>query len=285
MVAEHAWNKLGIIAGGGDLPVRLAEHCRRHGRPYFVARIAPLTAPVLSEHPGADSPLDKMGARFAALHAAGCDAVVLAGAVSRPDFNSFDPDERTRQMLPAILAAAAQGDDQLLRALVAECETDGFKVVGAGDVFDALLAPPGSLGAHKPDTAAMADIRKAAALAAALGAFDVGQGAVVCAGLALAVEAQEGTDAMLARVAALPRALRGAPDARRGVLVKRPKPAQERRIDLPVIGLTTIENAAAAGLAGVAIEAQGALIVDLEAVVARADALGLFVFGFDPNNL
>ncbi|HWA21621.1 MAG TPA: UDP-2,3-diacylglucosamine diphosphatase LpxI [Caulobacterales bacterium] len=283
-MAEHAWNKLGIIAGGGDLPVRLAEHCRGQGKPYFVARIAPLASPELSDHPGADNPLDKMGARFAALRAAGCDAVVLAGAVRRPDFNAFDPDERTRQMLPAILAAAALGDDQLLRALIAECETDGFTVVGAEDVLGGLLAPLGALGAHKPDTAAMADIRRAAALVAALGAFDVGQGAVVCAGLALAVEAQEGTDAMLARVAGLPRALRGASDARRGVLVKRPKPAQERRVDLPVIGLTTIENAAAAGLAGVAIEAQGALIVDREAVVARADALGLFVLGFDPDN-
>lgn len=283
-MAKRAWTKLGIIAGGGDLPVKLAEYCRARGEPYFVARITPLAAAALSDHPGADSPLDKMGARFAVLHEAGCDAVVLAGAVKRPDFKSFDPDERTREMLPRILAAAAQGDDPLLRALVAECEADGFRVVGADDVFDGLLAAPGALGAHEPEAEALADIRTAAALIAALGAFDVGQAAAVCAGLVLAVEAQEGTDAMLARVADLPRALRGAPDARRGVLVKRPKPGQERRIDLPVIGVATIENASAAGLAGVAIEAQGALIVDRDAVVARADALGLFVFGFDPAN-
>lgn len=276
------WAKLGIIAGGGELPVRIAEHCRAQDAPYFVARIAPLTSAALSSHPGADAPLDRMGERFAALKAAGCDAVVLAGAVKRPDFATFDPDERTREMLPRILPAAAQGDDALLRALVAECEAEGFRVVGADEVFGGLLAPQGSLGAIAPDAAALADIERGAALVTALGAFDVGQGAVICAGLALAVEAQEGTDAMLQRVAGLPEAIRGATNARRGVLVKRPKPTQERRIDLPVIGVATIDGAARAGLAGVAVQAGGALIVDRDAVVARADALGLFVYGFDP---
>ncbi|MEJ0024358.1 MAG: UDP-2,3-diacylglucosamine diphosphatase LpxI [Alphaproteobacteria bacterium] len=281
-MTDRSWKKLGIIAGGGDLPIRLAEHCRAQGAPYFVARIAPLTSPELASHPGADAPLDKMGARFASLKAAECDAVVIAGAVKRPDFATFNPDEKTREMLPRLLAAAAQGDDPLLRALVAECEREGFRVVGAHEVFGGLLAPNGALGAHQPDDQALADIRSAAAVATALGAFDVGQAVVVCAGLTLAVEAQEGTDAMLARVASLRPAIRGTPDARRGVLVKRPKPTQERRIDLPVIGVATIENAAGAGLAGVAVEANGALIVDRDAIVARADALGLFVYGFDP---
>jgi DUF1009 family protein len=102
--------------------------------------------------------------------------------------------------------------------------------------------------------------------------------------LVLAVEAQEGTDAMLMRVAGLPEALRGRGDARRGVLVKRPKPAQERRIDLPTIGLQTIENAAAAGLIGIAVEAGAALFLQQQDAIARADALGLFVFGFVPED-
>jgi DUF1009 family protein len=285
MAAGRAWKKLGIIAGGGDLPVKLAEYCRSEARSYFVARIAPLTEPTLADHPGADAPLDKMGARFAALKAAGCDAVVLAGAVKRPDFATFDPDEKTREMLPRILPAAAQGDDALLRALVAECEREGFLVVGADDVFGALRTSAGALGAVGPGDEAMADIRLASQVIAALGQFDIGQGAIVCARLVLAVEAQEGTDNMLARVAGMRSAIRGTPDARRGVLVKRPKPAQERRIDLPVIGVRTIELAGEAGLAGVAIEAGGALIVDRDAVVARADALGMFVYGLDPAAL
>ncbi len=276
------WKKLGIIAGGGDLPVRLAEHCRLADIPYFVARISPLTAPALANHPGEDAPLDKMGARFASLAGAGCEAVVLAGAVRRPDFSQFAPDERTVEMLPRILAAAAQGDDPLLRALVAECEREGFLVVGAEEVLGGLLAPAGSIGAYFPDDASMKDILRAAEIAATLGAFDIGQGAVVCDELTLAVEAQEGTDAMLARVAALPEAIRGTSAVRRGVLVKRPKPNQERRVDLPVIGVATIQNAAAAGLAGVAIEQGSVLIVDRDAVVETANALGIFVYGFCP---
>jgi DUF1009 family protein len=85
---------------------------------------------------------------------------------------------------------------------------------------------------------------------------------------------------MLKRVATLPAALRGSPEHRRGVLVKRPKPIQERRIDLPVIGLRTLEGAAAAGLAGVAVEAHGALAVRRAEMIAEADKRGLFLYGF-----
>lgn len=277
-----AWEKLGIIAGGGDLPLLLADHCRYNSVDYFVSRIAGLTAPALDVHPGADVALDKFGARFEGLHAAGCDTLVLVGQVKRPDFATFAPDAQTIEMLPRILAAAGEGDDALLRALIAECERAGFRVVGAEDVAAELLAPPGALGAHTPDQRALKDMKKAVAVTGALGRLDVGQGAVVCAGLTLAVEAQEGTDRMLVRVAGLREEIRGTPEKRRGVLVKRAKPTQDRRVDLPVIGVKTIEGAGAAGLAGVAVEAGGALIVDRANVVARADALGLFVFGFDP---
>jgi DUF1009 family protein len=278
----RSWKKLAIIAGAGDLPVRLAEHCRDAGSAYFVSRIAGLSDPALLAHPGVDTPLDKMGARLKSMHEAGCDAIVLAGNVRRPDFSSFAPDARTIEMLPRILAAAGRGDDALLRAIIVECERDGFAVVGVDAVLEELCAAPGAMGAHAPDERAMKDIARGAAIAAALGGWDVGQGAVVCAGLALAVEAQEGTDAMLKRVAGLPETVRGTPTKRRGVLVKRTKPTQERRIDLPTIGLATVEAAAAAGLAGIALEAGGALILDKVDVIARADALSMFIYGFDP---
>ena len=117
-----------------------------------------------------------------------------------------------------------------------------------------------------------------------LGALDIGQAAVVCRGLVLAVEAAEGTDAMLMRVASLPEALRGTPDHRKGILVKAVKPHQERRVDLPVIGVKTVELAAAAGISGIAVEGRSALIVNRAAVVEAADRLGLFVYGFAPED-
>jgi DUF1009 family protein len=109
--------------------------------------------------------------------------------------------------------------------------------------------------------------------------MDVGQAAVVCEGLPLAVEAAEGTDQMLVRVGGLREAIRGTPQHRRGVLVKALKPTQDAKTDLPVIGIATLERAAAVGLAGIGLQAGGALIVDKAAVAARADALGLFVTG------
>jgi DUF1009 family protein len=135
------------------------------------------------------------------------------------------------------------------------------------------------LGAVRPTPEQMADARLAASTAHAIGALDIGQGAVVCDGLVLAVEAQEGTDAMLERCARLPADIRGSKDAPRGVLAKLPKPAQDLRVDLPVMGVRTLERAAEAGLAGVAGEAGGLLLVEREAIREAADRLGLFVVG------
>ena len=274
------WRKLGIIAGGGELPVVLAEHMAATQRPYFVARIAPMADPALEKHPGAAHGLGAMGARMDAMREAGCDAVVLLGQVARPDLKTLQLDEVAMSMLPAILAAMPHGDDALLRAVLSEHEKAGFRVVGAEQAMSDLLAQQGAWGAIAPIAAQLADITKAAKVAAASGAFDIGQGVVVCDGLVLAVEAQEGTDAMLRRVAELPTTIRGTQQARRGVLLKRPKPIQERRIDLPTIGVRTIEGAANAGLAGVAVEAQGALAVRRADIIAAANRAGIFVYGF-----
>lgn len=275
-----AWRKLGLIAGGGELPVALAEHCKAQGREYYVARVEHLADPVLESHPGATHNLGAIGARMQALKAAGVDAIVLIGQVPRPDMRTLQLDARGQSMIPAVLAAAAKGDDALLRVVLDEHEREGFRVVGAEEVMGDLLAPQGAWGTHAPSQQHTKDIAKAAKIAAVIGGFDIAQGVVVCEGLVLAVEAAEGTDQMLSRVANLPAPLRGSPDNRRGVLVKRPKPIQERRIDLPVVGMKTIEGAARAGLAGIAVEAHGALAVRREEMVAEADRLGLFLYGF-----
>lgn len=275
-----SWRKLGVIAGGGELPVLLAEHCAAKNLPYFVARIEPFADPALDAHPGVTHALGLMGARMQALRDAGCDAITILGQVPRPDVSKLQLDEVAVAMAPAVLMAARQGDDALLRALLDEHERAGFRIIGVEEAMAELLAPAGAWGKVAPSERQMGDVKKAARLAAAVGGWDVGQGVVVCDGLVLAVEAQEGTDAMLHRVAQLPPAVRGTSDSRRGVLVKRPKPIQERRIDLPAIGVRTIEGVAAAGLTGVAIEAGAALALRRDDIVATADRAGLFVYGF-----
>lgn len=279
----QAPRKLGLIAGGGDLPRTLAERCRLSGRPLFVVRLRGFAAPGLDAYPGADIGIAELGKCFAALRGAGCEAVCFAGQVARPDFSALMPDLRGLRALPAALAAARRGDDALLRFLVAEFEGEGFGVEGAEAVDEGLRLAPGALGRFAPGAEHAADLAHAVRIARAIGALDIGQAAVVVDGLVLAVEAQEGTDALLARVADLPAALRGEPGARRGVLVKWPKPIQERRVDLPTMGPATVELAAAAGLAGVAGEARGLLLLDAPATRAAADRLGLFVFGAEPS--
>lgn len=275
-----AYSRLGLIAGGGELPVHVAAAAAAEGRLGCVIALDGFADPDRYENARRIG-IAKIGAMFAALHEAGCDAVCFAGIVARPDFARLKPDMKGMSLLPRVLAAAARGDDALLRAVIAIFEREGLAVIGADEIADQLKARPGLVGAIGPDDQGRADALKALHVAGVIGAEDIGQGAVVAGGLVLAVEAQEGTDAMLARVAGLPEAVRGAPGKRVGVLAKRPKPVQERRIDLPVIGVSTVEGAARAGLAGIAAPAGGALILGHDSVGRAADALGLFVWIVD----
>jgi DUF1009 family protein len=265
--------KLGLIAGGGDLPRRLAEHVRASGRGVFVLALKGFADPGLAaEFEGAEAAMGQLGKGLKLLKDAGCEEVAFAGTVKRPDFSALQVDMRGAALLPEILVAATRGDDAILRVVLGAFEKEGFKVVGADDVLASLLAPVGPMGRRRPSEADWADIREAAREAASVGLQDVGQGAVARSGRIIDSEKQDGTDAMLRRVATL--------GGTGGVLVKRPKPQQERRIDLPTIGVATVRGAAEAGLAGVAVEAGGALVVDQAAVAALADELGVFVYGF-----
>lgn len=274
-------HKLGLIAGGGGLPVEIARHCERAGRPLFVVRLKGFAGDGLADFAGAEVGLAELGKCFKALKRAGCRSVCLAGNVARPDFSTLVPDLRGLMVLPRAVAAARRGDDALLRLLVSEFEKEGFQVEGAHQVMDDLSLPAGPLGARSPDEDALADVRTALGAARAIGALDIGQAAVAARGVVLALEAQEGTDAMLARVADLPAHLKGRPGAGVGVLAKAPKPIQETRVDLPTIGLATVQAVARAGLAGIVGEAGRLLVLDREAVIAAADELGVFILGVE----
>jgi len=276
--------KLGLVAGGGSLPLEIAEHCRRTGRPLFVVRLKGFAEPALSGFDGADVGLAELGKCIKALQRSACRAVCLAGQVNRPDFAKLAPDLRGLAALPAAILASRKGDDALLRFLLGEFEREGFAIEGAEAVMGELRLPRGPLGRHAPTPEQLADAEQAMTVARAIGSLDIGQGAVVCDGLVLAVEAQEGTDAMLARVAGLPAHLRGGEGDRRGVLAKVPKPIQETRVDLPTMGLATVRGAATAGLAGIVGEAGRLLVLDRSEAVALADELGLFVLGVEPQD-
>lgn len=274
-----AAGKLGLIAGGGDLPAAVAQRCEAEGRAVYVVRLEGFADPHLIRWPGADFGMAQIGAILKALKAEGCAAVCLAGIVNRPDFKSLKPDFKGATLLPGIVAAAAKGDDALLRKILSLFEAEGFAVEGADDILGGETLAAGGLGRISPTPEQLDDLRKALHVAEKSGELDIGQGAVVCDGLVLAVEAQEGTDAMLARVAGLPPDLRGATGALKGALGKAPKPIQDLRVDMPVIGPRTIELAAAAGLAGIGGVAGRLILIDRAAIIAAANRLGLYVWG------
>ena len=276
--------RLGIIAGGGQLPIKLAQYVTPMQQ-VFVIRLVGFSDAALQEYSGADINIGSIGATVSALQAAGCERVVFAGAVSRPDFATVELDETGRAHLPKLLEAAQRGDDALLAALVEIIAEQGFNVVGAHEVCPQLLCPTGLFAGALPNPQDTDDLRKGYRIARLIGHEDIGQACVVAGGLVLALEAQEGTDGMLRRVSELPEAIRGSGSNRRGVLVKCAKPQQERRIDLPVIGIETVQNVASAGLAGIGLEAGSCLIIDRGAVQAEALRHGIFVVGLnnDPS--
>ncbi|HUN43445.1 MAG TPA: UDP-2,3-diacylglucosamine diphosphatase LpxI [Acetobacteraceae bacterium] len=271
---------LGIIAGGGTLPGQVAAAAAAAGRRVFMIGLEGFAEPLmLAPWPHAVLRMTAAGRILAALRAHGCQDLVLIGAVRRPSLLGLRPDAEGARILARIGISAFAGDDGLLGAVIRVLGEEGFRVIGAQDVLREVLAPAGLLTRAAPDDLALADIRRGIAVARALGAADAGQGCVVQQGLVLALEAAEGTDAMLARCAALARPGPG------GVLVKLPKPSQERRADLPTVGLETVRGAAAAGLRGLAFEAGGTILAEREAAIATADAAGLFLLSLDPKSV
>ena len=264
--------RLGILAGGGRLPSLLVEAGRASGLDPFVLCLEGSAEPAdFARVPHALSPVAKVGRIVETLKEAGCTDLVLAGRMTRPDFKSLVPDLRGMKLLPRLLAA--KGDDAILRAVIEDLESEGFRVLGVDDVLADLLAPLGAVGARTPDPQAEADMARGVAVLGALGTLDVGQAVTVQDGIVLGIEAAEGTDGLLERTRNLVKPGRG------GVLVKLRKSGQERRADLPAIGTETIARVAAAGLSGIAVEAGGALIIDRKAVARAADEAGLFVVG------
>jgi DUF1009 family protein len=274
---------LGILAGGGPLPARVAAAARAAGRTVFIVGLEGFADPAtIAPWPHVFMRMGAAGRIIAALKAHGSQDLVLIGPVRRPSFLDIRPDAEGTKMLARIGRAAFSGDDGLLSAVIRVLGEEGFRVIGAHEILNEALGPPGLLSRAGPDANAMADIRRGIAVARALGAADVGQGCVVRAGVVIAVEAVEGTDAMLSRCGALLDAMDMAKPG--GVLVKSVKPGQDRRADLPTIGPDTIRHAADAGLSGVAYEAGGTILAEREACIARANELGLFLLGFDPES-
>lgn len=287
---------LALIAGTGDLPAALAA---RLDRPYLVCAMDGFP-PVLD----VDIPfrIEHLGSFLDVLKAKGVSDICMAGAMRRPPIDPAEIDAATLPMVPRIQAAIGAGDDGALRAVIAIFEEYGFRISAAHEIAPDLLPITGIPTVARPTDWHQADAQVGDKALHDMGTADSGQACVIRMGRVLAREGPEGTDAMLKAfhdsltssdpgtlfdaaletVGSVADWFTGTEDptnnADDGILFKGPKPTQDRRADLPVIGLQTAMQAAEAGLAGIVIEADGVMVLNLKGVVQTLDANGMFLW-------
>ena len=278
--ASEISSPVGVIAGGGAMPIAVADSLVARG-----------IAPVLFALRGACDPdsvgrfrhhwisVGQLGRATKLFRSEACRDLIFIGTLQRPALSEIRLDWGTIRVLGRVWASFRGGDDHLLSGIGRILEQDGFRMVGIRDVAPDVLMPEGNIARATPDADAVADIAKGRGVLAALGPFDIGQAVVVIDGHVVAVEDIEGTDALLARVARLREAGRIRAKAGRGVLVKMPKSGQDLRYDLPTVGGRTVEAAARAGLAGIAVLAGHTIAADSQAMITAADKAGLFMQG------
>jgi DUF1009 family protein len=278
--AEIAEGPLAIVCGGGSLPFAVADAVERRGRRVVLFAVRGTTDPErVTGYTHYWASLGQYGWFRRISGKEGCRDVVFIGGLVRPALSQLRLDLGTLKVLPRIMAAFRGGDNHMLSSFARILEGHGYRVLGSHEVAPEILVPEGTLGRCAPSERDRSDIARGLALINAIGGFDIGQAAVIADNHVLAVEAIEGTDQMLARVAELRRLGRIRAAAGSGVLVKAPKPGQDRRFDLPSIGPQTIDGVARAGLAGLAVVAGGAIIAEPAQVAQAADRAGLFVVG------
>jgi len=261
---------VGLIAGGGSLPLALANAIKARSHP-LVCLVLEGADPELSRLADHAYPLrfGQMEQAVAALRRHGARRVVMAGRVARTDLL-----ERGDPSFRRLLGESADRRDQSVFVRVAAQLSDlGLTVVSPLEFVPELAAASGVLTRRAPTADEWTDIGLGMAVARALAAQDVGQTVVLKRGVILAVEAAEGTDATIRRGAAL---------ASGAVVVKAARPEQDPRFDLPAIGLYTVSLLAEVGAAALAVEAGRTLLLDRPAALAAADRAGLAIVGVDP---
>ena len=271
---------LAIICGGGSLPFAVADAVMRRGRRVVLFPVRGWVDPqAVARYPHHFVDLGRFVRFRRQAVELGCRDVVMIGTLLRPTLRQIRFDWESLRELPRIIRMFRGGDNHLLSMLARIFEERGFKFFGAHEVAPEILMPAGAIGGRKPNGRDLADIARGIAVLTAMGPFDVGQAVVVADNHVLAVEAAEGTDGLLARIADLRDQGRVRAPVGSGVLVKAPKPAQDRRFDLPTIGPSTVAGASRAGLAGIAAVAGATIVAQPAQVGAAADAAGIFVAG------
>jgi DUF1009 family protein len=269
MQTEKQLNKVGIIAGGGNLPVQIINALQHKNQEFAIISVIKDSN---IEYPANYIDIGNVGQILDYFKSQNVDEIVLAGKITRPSFSTLKLDAKGIKLMAQITKAKFFGDDSLLSIIVKFIENEGFIVKGAEYYTDDLLASVGNLTILHPSEQNLKDIELGKIVAGKIGELDIGQSVIIENGLILGVEAAEGTDNLIMRCASLKYE-----DNISGVLIKMKKPNQDSRIDLPTIGINTVKNVHFAKLSGIAIDAKQCLIIDKDKVIKLANELGLFI--------
>lgn len=267
---------IGLVAGRGQFPLLVARAARSEGKRVACLSFTGFSDPELPDASDvyAELPLGQLGKHIAFFKDNGVVELTFAGAIAKPKAMDLKPDWRAAKV---IFRLRSKGDDALLRAVIAELESEGFKVRQAADLVPGLRGPAGVLSRRQPNADEWDDLRLGFGMAKEMGRLDIGQCLVLKRGVIAAVEALEGTDAAIRRGGQL-----AGPGA---VVVKTVKPGQEERIDLPAIGPGTIAAMREVGASCLGYEAGKTLFFDREQSLAQANEMGVAVVGLDHGNL
>jgi len=263
-------NRYGLIAGNGRFPFLVLEAARSQGIDMVVAAIKEETSPDIERQARTVHwlSLGQLGKLIKTFKAEGVNKAIMAGQVQHKQiFSGILPDLKMMQVLASL---ATRNTDSLIGAVARVLEDEGIDLIESTLFLEPLLPRPGVLTKRPPSEVEQKDLEYGYKLARELGRLDVGQTVVVADAACVAVEAMEGTDAVIQRAASLAngRALR---------VVKLAKPNQDLRFDVPVIGIPTVEVLRLAGATAMAIEAGKTLMIDRDDLLREADAAGITI--------
>ena len=267
---------LGLIAGNGRFPFLVLDAARRAGHEVTIIAFKEEAFPDL-EAAAARPPaaplhrvsLGQMGTWMRLLKEAGVTQAVMAGQVKHTKlFSDIMPDLTALSVLRRL---KGKNTDAIIAAVADVLKDHGITLIDSTSFLEPLLAREGVLTRRRPTEDETRDLEFGYRVADSIAGLDVGQTIAVKSSAVVAVEAMEGTDAVIARAGQL---------AGSGVcIVKVAKPQQDMRFDVPVVGVATIEAMAAAGATVLSVDAGKTLMVDGEAIIGAADESGITVIG------
>lgn len=277
-VTLPADQRVAIIAGGGKMPVTLAGLC---SNPLIIGLEGQCAAEDYSDFDFQSVKLGAVGHLFKILKQNSIQHICLIGSLNRPHISDLSLDLTATKLAAKYGFAkvlSSKGDNGLLSLIRQMLEGEGFSVIGAHKLAPEIVAPIGASGKYKPSKQARIDIERGISVVKMLGQLDIGQSGIIQDGVVLGVEAAEGTDRLIARCAELKK---GKMDKPAGVLVKLIKPAQDPDLDMPTIGLKTLQNLYESGFEGVAVSSGLTLMADKQEMVDFANAHKMFIWGVD----